>query len=108
MKKAYSKMPLGYYDAIFCNEDWFVIVDYYGLHYECIEDDPRARKEMEATIEVINSYGKNKEDIIKAGFKIKDNKVYLPSGIYEAKWWDKRGPAGFSFKMILSYCVDLY
>lgn len=64
-KNSFEKTRLGYYNAIFCNEDWYVIVNYYGLQYECLSDDPRAQKEMAATIEVINEYSKNKEDIRK-------------------------------------------
>lgn len=62
-KESFEKTRLGYFDAIFCNDDWYVIVDFYGLHYDCLDDDPRARKEMEATIEVINEYSKNKDDL---------------------------------------------
>lgn len=74
-KDNFEKTRLGFFNAIFCNEDWFLIVDYYGLHYECIEDDPRARKEMEAAIEVINSYGKNKEDIRKLALTYNEKKA---------------------------------
>ncbi|MGN1370935.1 MAG: hypothetical protein ACI4XM_01450 [Candidatus Coprovivens sp.] len=64
-KEFFEKTRLGYYDAIFFNEDWYVIVDYCGLHYDCLDDDPRARKEMDATIEVINQYGKNRQEVRK-------------------------------------------
>ena len=74
-KESFEKTRLGYYNAIFCNEDWYVIVNYYGLQYECLSDDPRARKEMEATIEVINEYSKNKQDIRKLALQYSDKKT---------------------------------
>ena len=74
-KESFEKTRLGYFNAVFCNEDWFVIVDYYGLHYECIEDDPRARKEMEATIEVINSYGRNIEQVRRLALTYSEKKA---------------------------------
>ena len=73
-KSIFEKTMLGYYNAIFCGEDWYVIAGYYGLQYECLDDDPRARKEMEATISVINEYTQNKEDIRKLVFTY-NNKV---------------------------------
>lgn len=74
-KESYEKTRLGYFNVIFCNEDWYVILDYYGMHYECLEGDPRAKKEMEATIEVINSYGNNIEDIRKLALTYRDKKT---------------------------------
>lgn len=64
-KESFEKTRLGYYNAIFCGEDWYVIYSYYGLQYECLDDDSRAKKEMEATISVINEYIQNKNDIRK-------------------------------------------
>lgn len=64
-KESFEKTRLGYYNAIFCGEDWYVIYSYYGLQYECLDDDPRAKKEMEATISVINEHIRNKNDIRK-------------------------------------------
>ena len=64
-KESFEKTRLGYYNAIFCGEDWYVIYSYYGLQYECLDDDPRAKKEMEVTISVINEHIRNKNDIRK-------------------------------------------
>ena len=74
-KNSFKKTSLGYYDAIFCNEDWYVIVSYYGLQYECLDDDPRARKEMEATIEVINQYSNNRGAIRKLALEYSEKKA---------------------------------
>lgn len=63
-----------YFAAAFCNEDWYVAIDYAGgLHYECLDDDPRAKKEMDATIEVLNQYSKNREEIRKLVLRINEN-----------------------------------
>ena len=64
-KEDFEKTNLKYFDLIVCNDDWYVFVDYYGLHYECLKDDFRAKNEMEAVIEVIQSYKNNKQDIKK-------------------------------------------
>ena len=74
-RESFEKTRLGYYNAIFCGEDWYVIFSYYGLQYECLDDDPRARKEMEATIAVINEYTRNKEDIRKLVLAYNSKKV---------------------------------
>lgn len=74
-KEIFEKTKLGYFYAIFCNDDWYVVVDYYGVHYECIDDDPRARKEMEATLAVIDEYSKNKDDIKKLVLEYNEKKV---------------------------------
>lgn len=73
-KESFRKIKLGYYDALFCNDDWYVIVDFRGIHYECIEDDPRAKKEMEATIEVINEYRLKREDVRKLVLTMNEKK----------------------------------
>ena len=44
-------------------------------HLAVFGDDPRARKEMEATIEVINEYSKNKQDIRKLALQYSDKKT---------------------------------
>lgn len=64
-KSSYKNSKLSYFRAIFCNDDWYIIVDYYGVHYECIDDDPRARIEMEATLKILEEYKNNKMDIRK-------------------------------------------
>ncbi len=74
-RNSYQNTMLGYYKAIFCNEDWYVIVDFRGIHYECLDDDPRARKEMESTIEVINSYGRNMEQVRRLAFTYSEKKT---------------------------------
>ena len=58
----------------FCNDDWYVIVDYYSIRYDCLEDDPRARKEMEAVLEVVQSYGRNHDEIRKLALHYKEKK----------------------------------
>lgn len=74
-KESFEKTRLGYYSAIFFNDDWYIIVDYYGIHSECVEDDPRARKEMEATIAVINDYAKDKTAIRQLVLSYNEKKV---------------------------------
>ncbi len=62
----YKPIEVRYYTAAFCNDDWFLIVDYAGRIYsECLSYDERARKEMEATIAVIKEYSEKREDIRK-------------------------------------------
>lgn len=55
------------------------------------------------TNDLVDSNGKKMDDnqITSAGFKIKDDEVYLPSGTYDAEWYsnDQSAPYGFSFKM---------
>lgn len=42
--------------TLYCNSDWFVIVRYDGsIYYECLEDDPRARGEMEQVLAFIKN-----------------------------------------------------
>ena len=72
-KESFEKTRLGYYNVVFCGEDWYVISSYYGLQYECLDDDPRAKKEMESTIAVINEYSRNKEDIRKLVLNYNNN-----------------------------------
>ena len=57
----FERMKNMYFKAMFCNEDWFIIVDYGNrIHFECIEDDPRALKEMNVVLETINEYSKDR------------------------------------------------
>lgn len=74
-KKSFENTRLGYFHAIFCNDDWYIVVDYRGIHYECIDNDPRARKEMEATLNVIEEYKNNKMDIRKLVYSYDEKKV---------------------------------
>ena len=62
-KESFEPTRMSYYRAAFCNDDWYVIVDYYGIHSGCLDDDPRAKKEMNAVIATINEYAERKEDI---------------------------------------------
>lgn len=40
------------------------------------------------------------DQLVSAGFKVKGDNVYLPSGTYDAEWFRGKGaPFGFSFKM---------
>lgn len=58
--KKFERMKNHYFKALFCNDDWYIIVDYGNrLHYECIEDDPRALKEMNVVLETIGEYSKS-------------------------------------------------
>ena len=58
--KKFEKMKNCYFKALFCNDDWYIIVDYGNrLHYECVEDDPRALKEMNVVLETIGEYSKS-------------------------------------------------
>ena len=60
----FEKTRLGYFTALFCNDDWFLIVTLSGeVRYDYLKDDPRAKKELDATLAVINEYGKNNERI---------------------------------------------
>lgn len=65
--KKFERMRNMYHKALFCNEDWYIIIDYCNrIHYDCIEDDPRALKEMNAVLETIGEYSKtnNIEDYV--------------------------------------------
>ncbi len=71
----YKPMQLGFYTAAFCNDDWFVIVGYDGrITSLCLDYDERARKEMNAVIEVIHEYQNNKEDVRKLALEYKQNR----------------------------------
>lgn len=50
-------------------------ISYYGLQYECLDDDPRARKEMESIIEVINQYSNNRGAIRKLALEYSEKKT---------------------------------
>lgn len=56
-EKKFEKTRLSYFKALFCNEDWYIIVDCGNrVHYECIEDDPRALKEMNVVLSTLEEY----------------------------------------------------
>jgi hypothetical protein len=59
--KKFERMKNHYFKSLFCNEDWYIIVDYGNrVHFECIEDDPRALKEMNVVLSTIEEYSKNR------------------------------------------------
>lgn len=75
-KEDFEKTRLGFFSALFCNDDWYVIVDFMGqIHCGCLEDDPRARKEMEATIAVIKEKANNKEEIRKLAISYNEKRL---------------------------------
>lgn len=64
LKSSFQKTSPYFVNCVFCNDDWYILIDYLGnIHTECLDDDPGARKEMEATLSVIKDYQKRKEDI---------------------------------------------
>lgn len=72
VKENFKNTKAGFFRVAFCNDDWYVLVDYYGIHSECLTDDPRAKKEMDAVIATINDYANRKEDI--RGYVLQMNK----------------------------------
>ena len=71
-EESFETTRAGYFRVAFCNDDWYVLVDYYGIHYECLDDDPRAKNEMDAVLATIKEYQDKKEDL--RGFVMKMNK----------------------------------
>ena len=71
-EESFETTRAGYFRVAFCNDDWYVLVDYYGIHYACLDDDPRAKKEMDAVLATIEEYQDKKEDL--RGFVMKMNK----------------------------------
>lgn len=65
-KKYFRKTVLRHSIASFCNDDWYIILNYGGeIEYDCLDDDPRARLEMECVLKIVRQYINKNEDIKK-------------------------------------------
>ncbi len=65
----FKPIQIRYFTVAFCNDDWYIIVDYMGnIISEYLDNDPRALKEMNAVLEVIKEYKNKKDDIRKLAY----------------------------------------
>lgn len=66
-KAKFQSLFLASGSILYCNNDWFVIVRHDGsIYYECLDDDPRARVEMEQVLSCVkNNTSTTRIDIFK-------------------------------------------